>query len=565
MCLNPIKLYNPAKKISLLGGQRFQIEVPCGNCAECREAKRTDIYFRTYYECEYTWLQNGFVYFDTLSYRTDCLPHVSDFINKVGKDSPVDFSCFNREDFRLFMVRLRRQLEYHGFDVKNNLKYFVASEYGSDKEYVDDNGRLRKATQRPHYHVLFFVTGDIDVITFSQYVNKCWQKGNTDGVDYKGYRYVIEHTFGPKYNNDKVHMRSVANYVAKYVLKDNDLDKMINHRILSVYGDDSYYTNTLQGKRAMAKIKRCISTYTKWSNGYGLYGLQYNDSDLIYDNKMRVPDKEQVWRYAPLSSYLNRKAFYETVYNEDGKLLWRITDKGRERAFNKACTGVEQLADRMKDWYDNIDTLLQKSDDENLRSIDIYEYQKKLRSDVEKYLNGRSWTDYAFYIFFYKGRVKSLEQRERESKGIYVVDDVYEFFWKGLITNDCIDNIDEKYIMYNYSHYTYRQHFGERLISDQFLGDKDIGMYTFGITFGFDDVSGVSKGSFREQYNKGFHKVRKVEEWAELNVINENSDPRFADFDKLYNLYVSSLYYKNKRKQDCYDYIENMKKRLKCA
>lgn len=564
MCLNPIKLYNPSKKISLLGGQRYVIEVPCGDCAECREAKRSDLYFRTFYECEYTWSKNGFVYFDTLTYNDANLPHISDFITRIDKGSQLDFSCFNREDFRLFMVRLRRQLEYHGFDVKNNLKYFVSSEYGSDKEYVDDNGRLRKGTQRPHYHVLFFVTGDIDVITFSQYVNKCWQKGNTDGVDYKGATYVTEHTFGPQYNADKVHMRSVCNYVSKYVLKDQELDSMINGRIQAVYGDDSYYTNTYTGKKAMDKIKRIVRTYSKWSNGFGLYGLNYNTEEDLYNNKMRVPDSKQVWRYNPLSSYLNRKKYYETDYKEDGTLYWKMTDEGKQRAFELTIQGCEQFADRMEDWYNNIDTLLTKVDDNSLRTIDIYNYQKNLRNKVQKYLNGRTWMDFSFYLFFYKGRIKSLEQKERESKGIFVVDDVFDFYKKGLLINEYIDNLKPNQFLYNYSHYTSRRHFGERILSTQDLGNTKDGFYHLGLSYGYDTQNGVYRGSFVENYNKSFvDNVYTASDWSKYNVINENADPRFNDFDKLYNLYVTSLYHVNKRKQDTYDFVEELKKKFK--
>ena len=562
MCLNPIKLYNPAKKISLLGGQRYLIEVPCGDCAECREARRSDLYFRTFYECEYTWSKNGFVYFDTLTYNDANLPHISDFITRIDKGSSLDFSCFNREDFRLFMVRLRRQLEYHGFDVKNNLKYFVSSEYGSDKEYVDDSGRIRKATQRPHYHVLFFVTGDIDVITFSQYVNKCWQKGNTDGVDYKGAVYVQEHTFGPQYNADKVHMRSVCNYVSKYVLKDQELDSMINGRIQAVYGDDSYYTTSYCGKKAMDRIKRVIRTYCKWSNGFGLYGLEYNSEEDLYNNKMRVPDSKQVWRYNPLSGYLNRKKYYETDYKEDGTLYWKMTDEGKQRAFELTVQGCEQFADRMEEWYSNIDNLISKSDDSSLRTIDIVNFQKNLRNKVHKYLGDRSWLDFAFYLFFYKGRIKSLEQKQRESQGIYCVDDVFEFYKKGLLVNEYIDNLKPNLYLYNYSHHTSRRHFGERILSTQDLGNTKDGFYY--MQFGYDSQTGVYRGSFLENYNKSFSdNCYSASDWSKYNVINENSDPRFKDFDKLYYAYCSSLCYVNKRKQDTYDFVEELKKKFK--
>ena len=48
MCLNPIKMQTRSKRIVPDLNQNFYIEVPCGKCAECLEAKRSEWYFRTY-------------------------------------------------------------------------------------------------------------------------------------------------------------------------------------------------------------------------------------------------------------------------------------------------------------------------------------------------------------------------------------------------------------------------------------------------------------------------------------------------------------------------------------
>lgn len=559
MCLNPIRLYNPAKKINLNGGQRFQIDIPCGQCAECREARRTDIYFRSYYECEYTWSKNGYVYFDTLTYSTPNLPHVSDFVDRIPES--MNFSCFNRNDFRLFMVRLRRQLEYHGFDCKNNLKYFVASEYGSDKEYVV-NGVVKKATNRPHYHVLFFVTGDIDPLVLSHYVNKCWQKGKTDGIDYQTNKYVLDHVYGPHYNSDKVHMRAVCNYVAKYVLKDSEFEETLQKRMQAVYGED--YKCEYRDKKRFDKIERCMKPYTKWSNGFGLYGLTYNSEEDMYNNKMKVPDKNQIWRYAPLSGYLNRKKYYEHAYNSKGILYWRLTEEGKKRAFEHTIQGAEQFANRMEEWLANVDLLMQKSDDESITTKKIFDFQKNLKEKVEKYLNGRSFLEFAVYCFFYKGRVKSKGQIFRERLGFKFVDPAEEFFYSGLLSSEEIDELPNEDVLYNYSHHVCRRKFGERVVSPIDLGNTKDGFIYPGFAYGFDRASDIFRGNFTENWNIGHKiKVTTAEEWSRHNVINENSAPQFQDFDKLYNLYCSSLYYYNRRKQDSYDYMEDMKKRMK--
>ena len=197
MCLNPITIKNPKKRISLSGGMPFSIQVPCGECAECKELKRTEWYYRTYYEAMSCFDSNGYVLFDTLTYRDEELPHVSEFIDI---DSEWDASCFDVEDYRLFFVRLRMALQREiGWNPAHCLKYFLTSEYGTDDRY----------THRPHYHVLFFVRGDengrrVDPLVLSKLINKCWMKGRTDGIDYKPYKYVMNHVWS-KMSNYTLH------------------------------------------------------------------------------------------------------------------------------------------------------------------------------------------------------------------------------------------------------------------------------------------------------------------------------------------------------------------------
>ena len=563
MCLSPIKLYNPSKNISLYGGQKMILELPCGQCAECRNAKRADLYFRSYYECLDTFRQNGYVYFDTLTYSTPNLPHISDFV-KVDNPS-LDYTCFNPDHIRSFMVRLRRQLSYHGFDCTNHLKYFVASEYGSEKEYVDDSGKVRKATRRPHYHILFFVTGDIDPYVLSSYVNKCWQLGKTDGIDYQSKSYVSEHIYGPRYNQDEHHLRAVCNYVAKYVLKDSEFEDGLKARIMNIFNLKDEDFDSWRGRKYYNQIVKPMRPYCRWSKGFGEYGLEYNDDGLMYHNKMRIPDSEQVWRYAPLSGFLSRKKYYEHYRNEEGRLCWRLTKEGKRRAFDRAVEGAEEFADRFVDWLNNIDNLLTKDDKmldynwsnkewfyRDVTSRDIYEFRRKLVSSVKEYLGDRDPMEFAVYVQFYKGRVKSREQIDRERQGIYRVDNLDAFFNRGLVSSEIMDCLPDHMKMYNYSHCTDNRHFGKRIIGKYCLDSMIDGKkaYAYIGEYGYNDITNVNKGDVLDRL-PGFSSV---EDWCKYNVIDENSDPRFVNFDKLYNVYSMSLQYRNKRKQDVYDY-----------
>ena len=211
MCLRPVKIYNPTSRIGLNYNQRYEIEVPCGECAECREAKKEEWYLRTYWQCKQAWDAGGYILFDTLTYNNENLPHISDFIDfsrhdyefireddkspytivdrgrkylkdeNAGLFNHLNVSCFNTDHYRKFFVRLRRALDYRGYDSKK-LKYFLTSEYGSTEGL----------THRPHYHILFFVEDrELSPLTLSNMIDRCWQKGRTDGYPYKGQAYVL--------------------------------------------------------------------------------------------------------------------------------------------------------------------------------------------------------------------------------------------------------------------------------------------------------------------------------------------------------------------------------------
>ena len=132
MCLNPIQIYNRSEKISFRG-QALLYTVPCGKCSECKKQKSNEYTLRSYFEYKDTITKGGFVYFDTLTYNDQYLP----------KDYGI--SHFRRADIILFLKELRVYLSRAGYEVKDNIKYFITSEYGG-------------ITHRPHYHVLFFIT-----------------------------------------------------------------------------------------------------------------------------------------------------------------------------------------------------------------------------------------------------------------------------------------------------------------------------------------------------------------------------------------------------------------------
>ena len=102
--------------------------------------------------------------------------------------------------------------------------------------------------------------------------------------------------------------------------------------------------------------------YTRWSKGFGEYGLEYNTEENLYEGIMEMPDKNKIHRYAPLCDYLVRKKYYETSYNSKGELYWRLTPEGKARALDNAIDGVAKFADRFREWLMNADSLMEKVD-----------------------------------------------------------------------------------------------------------------------------------------------------------------------------------------------------------
>lgn len=143
----PINIPNPkigtAKQYN---NTPHRLLVPCGKCVACLSNKRKIWSYRLSYELR----ECIDSYFVTLTHDNDNLysPHLQ-------KDL-----CQN------FIKRLRKVVPFH-------LRYFLAAEYGS-------------ITNRPHYHVIFFLTEkkavmkkkhNINYKNFPESVQKCWKSG----------------------------------------------------------------------------------------------------------------------------------------------------------------------------------------------------------------------------------------------------------------------------------------------------------------------------------------------------------------------------------------------------
>lgn len=533
MCLRPITIYNKSKVYSLNGGQPMKIQVPCGCCAECLKAKRDEWLFRSYYQALDTFSKGGYVLFDTLTYAPKNLPHVSDFCD-IEKGSDLDFTCFSVEDYRLFFVRLRRALTYHGFDVVNNLRYFLVSEYGEDERY----------THAPHYHVLFYVTDNsLDPLVLSQYINRCWQKGRTDGIDYHDSMYVLKHV----YRRDGVDaegnngLRIVSNYVSKYVTKDSNFLKVVGQRfrkickLLYCNSDISDEILLEANKKNIDQLKRAIFPFHRQSQGFGIYGLTYNKFEDIYDTGMiTMPafDKKSVAKHIPIPTYYKFKLFYDLKIRPDGTKTWIPNEVGRSFKCDRIPMATKTLTKQFQVWYDNLSNYMTDNPkDQFFGQL----YVQSSKNYIDWCLDGRSFEDLAKYCLYYRGRILP-----RKYYDLQELPDIYS-----MVDMSCDDPFNSDVKVNNYISEA------KCLIKNGELDDyyADPSSVDFALGFGVHLI---------KKYGK--YDVNKFEDFF---VIDQDYHPDFYRFDDLLDKYQFMCWFKNKKKQDAFDFEEELKYKLK--
>lgn len=127
------------------------------------------------------------------------------------------------------MDALRKRLRRRKFDVVNNLSYYFVTEYGTADTYSDPSGRLHYGTHRPHYHVLFYVTDPrLTPVVLSDIIADVWKYGRTDGIRYHDRTYFNHNVFWKTCGDNR--MRGLTMYLAKYITKDSDFQKVLDKR-----------------------------------------------------------------------------------------------------------------------------------------------------------------------------------------------------------------------------------------------------------------------------------------------------------------------------------------------
>lgn len=295
MCRFPLTIVNPSRYVDIESCQPLYITVPCGHCSECQQSSKNEWLLRLYYEQLGAFNRGDFCIFDTLTYSPDNLPYLHDFVNLTHLDNPasVDFPCFSARDIQLFNKRLRFNLP-KGVEYR----YFLVSEYGHDFG--------QKVPCRPHYHVLFFVHGDISPFAFSALVSKSWSLGRTDGIPFRTSQYVQRNVF-------RSVDAQIPKYVLKYVTKSAAYNDLVRSRLDTLFNCD---------KEVYLAAKKFVRQFHLQSLSFGYKYLLdvYTPEQLVHMASLRVLDSHG-YRHIPFPASLKRKVFYK-VDRSTGRVRW---------------------------------------------------------------------------------------------------------------------------------------------------------------------------------------------------------------------------------------------------
>ncbi len=235
------------------------VEIPCGQCIECRLQRSRRWADRCMLELGY----HESSFFITLTYDNEHIPknHLIDY--DTG-EIYAENATLVKKDLQDFMKRLRRAYEYKGYD--NKLRFFACGEYGSQ-------------TLRPHFHLIVFGLKLDDLVLYkrnfngdnlynSAFISKIWKKGFSVVGD--------------------VTWQSCA-YVARYIMKKH-------------LGKDSDFYD----------IYNIEPEFTLMSRKPGIARQYYDEhkDELFYQDFVSIPTKDGAKQIYP-------PPYYEKLFEDD--------------------------------------------------------------------------------------------------------------------------------------------------------------------------------------------------------------------------------------------------------
>lgn len=173
VCEHPVTLQDPRRPelFDKFGTRLYTIQVPCGSCFACQQARRKLWFYRLKVESDKCVCS----YCVTLTYDDLSVP---DYEPYIGNDEAFLYHPIQYRDLQLFNKKLRKQI--------GSFRFFCIGEYGTKH-------------LRPHFHVCYFFDRIVTRYDFDNAVFDSW---------FPHCRITIDTT------NDRA-----CNYILKYCLK----------------------------------------------------------------------------------------------------------------------------------------------------------------------------------------------------------------------------------------------------------------------------------------------------------------------------------------------------------
>lgn len=230
-CISPLEI-----SVFSRSGKKYNYDVPCGGCLNCRMTKESQLTFLSNKELLDVYQSGRGASFVTLTYNDDCIP-----VNEEG------LVTLRRKDLQNFIKNMRRNMEYH----KQNIpfKYIYCGELGSD-------------TNRPHYHIVFLGLSDCVV---KQYTKKLWKFGLCDvgPLSNGGIRYVCKYLTKSYSNKEIKKLRDELGVERPFVYHSIGLGKDWINRYMDQIAENDYTFNLNSKKYLFPKyVLKYVSSHT---------------------------------------------------------------------------------------------------------------------------------------------------------------------------------------------------------------------------------------------------------------------------------------------------------------
>lgn len=299
--------------------------IPCGHCADCRRQNQQGWRFRLMSEFLTLKKQGWNVAFCTLTYSEERLPHLPE---EVFKDPSQyrEIPCFSKFDVRSWIDAVRHYCKRHyRFVNGNNIRYFIASEYG-------------EMSHRPHYHALLAWPSTVDYATMHKICQERWIKNGL---------FFPQHYLGDVANNCLSFevvgdAAKVLNYVSKYVCK--DLAFLDEVESIKFYRMSDYEVDTPEYN--LGKLYRDCQPFHLQSKSLGFEPFK----DLTDEQKLELMKHGHAFQgdgeMFTLPKYIKDRMLFDRYYtfDEEGRHVLRKASQFFER--NK-----QLIFDTKAEWY----------------------------------------------------------------------------------------------------------------------------------------------------------------------------------------------------------------------